>query len=37
MLKTEDVRTLIRNSSGLGSGMFLSDTAFELLCSKMIR
>lgn len=33
----EDIRTLIKNSSGIGSGIFLSESAFELLVTKIVR
>lgn len=37
MLQGEDIRTLIRNSAGIGSGIFLSESAFELLVTKIVR
>jgi len=37
MLQGEDIRTLIKNSSGIGSGIFLSESAFELLVTKVVR
>lgn len=37
MLQGEDIRTLIKNSSGIGSGIFLSESAFELLVTKIVR
>jgi len=37
ILGGEDIRTLIKNSSGIGSGIFLSESAFELLVTKVVR
>lgn len=37
ILNGEDVRTLIRNSAGTRSSLFLSETAFELLVQKVVR
>ena len=37
ILKHEDIRTLIKNSSGLSSGIFLSESSFELLVTKVVR
>lgn len=37
ILNGEDVRTLIRNSSGTRSSLFLSESAFELLVQKVVR
>ena len=37
ILQNEDIRTLIKNSSGLSSGIFLSEASFELLVTKVIR
>jgi hypothetical protein len=37
ILNGEDIRTLIKNSSGIGSGIFLSESAFELLVTKVVR
>lgn len=37
MLQGEDIRTLIRNSAGISGGIFLSESAFELLVTKVVR
>jgi len=37
LIQGEDIRTLIKNSSGIGSGIFLSESAFELLVTKIVR
>jgi hypothetical protein len=37
ILEKEDIRTLIKNSSGMSSGIFLSESAFELLVTKVVR
>ena len=37
LLNGEDVRTLIKNSNGTRSGIFLSESAFELLVVKIVR
>lgn len=33
----DDIRTLIKNSAGIGSGIFLSESAFEILVVKVVR
>ena len=37
ILGGEDIKTLLKNSSGINSGIFLSEAAFELLVTKVVR
>jgi len=37
MLSSEDLVTLMKNSSGLSSGIFISQSAFESLVAKIVK